>query len=114
MQTIVIVVLLLAISNVFMTYAWYGHLKDLANQPWYIAVLVSWGIAFFEYLVQVPANRYGESHGLELGKLKILQEIVTLSVFVPFALFYMQRPLTWNFLWAGLCLCGAVYFVFRE
>ena len=94
MQTIVIVVLLLAISNVFMTYAWYDHLKDLANQPWYIAVLVSWGIAFFEYLVQVLANRYGESHGLELEKLKILHEIVTLSVCVPFALFYMQRPLT--------------------
>lgn len=114
MTTIAIVVVLLTISNLFMTYAWYGHLKDLAQQPWYIAVLVSWGIAFFEYLVQVPANRYGEAHNLQLGQLKILQEVVTLSVFVPFAVFYMQRPLSWNFAYAGLCLCGAVYFVFRQ
>ena len=114
MSTIAIVVLMLTISNLFMTYAWYGHLKDLANQPWYIAALVSWGIAFFEYFVQVPANRYGEAHHLDLGKLKILQEVVTLSVFVPFSIFYMSRPLSWNFLWAGLCLCGAVFFVFRQ
>ena len=114
MSTIAIVVLMLTISNLFMTYAWYGHLKDLAKQPWYIAALVSWGIAFFEYLVQVPANRYGESRQIDLGRLKILQEVVTLSVFVPFAIFYMNRPLTWNFLWAGLCLCGAVFFVFRQ
>jgi len=112
-SVIAVVVLLLAISNVFMTFAWYGHLKDLADKPWYIAVLVSWGIAFFEYLVQVPANRYGDAHHLQLGQLKILQEVVTLLVFVPFSLFYMHRPLTLNFLWAGLCLCGAVYFVFR-
>lgn len=104
---------MLAVSNVFMTFAWYGHLKDLAHRPWYIAVLVSWGIAFFEYLVQVPANRFGEANQIELGQLKIVQEVVTLAVFVPFALFYMNRPLSLNFLWAGLCLCGAVYFVFR-
>lgn len=104
---------MLAISNVFMTFAWYGHLKDLAHRPWYIAVLISWGIAFFEYLVQVPANRFGEANQIELGQLKIVQEVVTLAVFVPFALFYMNRPLSLNFLWAGLCLCGAVYFVFR-
>lgn len=108
------VALLLAISNVFMTFAWYGHLKDLAQRPWYIAVLVSWGIAFFEYLVQVPANRFGDAHHLELGQLKILQEVVTLAVFVPFSIFYMQRPINLNFLWAGACLCGAVFFVFRS
>jgi uncharacterized protein (DUF486 family) len=114
MPATVIVVLLLTISNLFMTYAWYGHLKDLAARPWFVAVLVSWGIAFFEYLVQVPANRYGDSHQLSLGQLKILQEVVTLSVFVPFSLFYMQRTLSWNFAWAGLCMCGAVYFIFRS
>ena len=109
-----IVVVLLTVSNIFMTFAWYGHLKDLMHRPWYIAVLVSWGIAFFEYLVQVPANRYGETHQLQLGQLKILQEVVTLSVFVPFSIYYMQRPISLNFVWAGLCLCGAVYFVFRS
>jgi len=109
-----VVVLLLSISNIFMTFAWYGHLKDLANKPWFIAVLVSWGIAFFEYLVQVPANRYGNAHNLELGQLKILQEVVTLLVFVPFSVYYMQRPVNLNFAWAGLCMCGAVYFVFRS
>lgn len=114
MYTISVIVLMLTISNLFMTYAWYGHLKDLASQPWYIAVLISWGIAFFEYLVQVPANRFGDAHQLDLGKLKILQEVITLSVFVPFAVFYMQRPLSLNFVWAGLCLCGAVFFVFRQ
>ncbi len=113
-SVIAIVVSLLAISNVFMTFAWYGHLKNLAHHPWYVAVLVSWGIAFFEYLVQVPANRFGDSHNLQLGQLKILQEVVTLAIFVPFAIFYMNRPLGWNFLWAGICLCGAVYFVFQE
>jgi uncharacterized protein (DUF486 family) len=111
---IAVVVSLLTLSNIFMTFAWYGHLKDLARQPWYIAVLVSWGIAFFEYLLQVPANRYGDSHQISLGQLKILQEVVTLGVFVPFSIYYMQRPLSLNFLWAGLCLCGAVYFVFRS
>jgi uncharacterized protein (DUF486 family) len=108
------VVGMLIVSNVFMTFAWYGHLKDLAHKPWLIAVIVSWLIAFFEYLVQVPANRYGNAHHIELGQLKILQEVVTLGVFVPFAVFYMKRPLTLNFLWAGLCLCGAVYFMFRK
>lgn len=114
MFAIAIVVSLLVVSNLFMTYAWYGHLKDLADKPWYIAVLVSWGIAFFEYLLQVPANRYGNAQNLQLGQLKILQEVITLSVFVPFSLLYMQRPLSLNFLWAGLCMCGAVYFVFRS
>jgi uncharacterized protein (DUF486 family) len=108
------VVGMLIVSNIFMTFAWYGHLKDLAHKPWLIAVIVSWLIAFFEYLVQVPANRYGNAQQIELGQLKILQEVVTLGVFVPFAVFYMKRPLTLNFLWAGLCLCGAVYFMFRK
>ena len=114
MQAIAVVVVLLAISNVFMTFAWYGHLKDLADKPWYIAAIISWGIAFFEYIVQVPANRYGNAQHLQLGQLKILQEVVTLVVFVPFSVYYMHRPITWNFLWAGLCLCGAVYFVFSD
>ena len=113
MGPILVVTGLLIVSNVFMTFAWYGHLKDLADRPWWIAVLVSWGIAFFEYVVQVPANRYGNSHRLELGQLKILQEIITLAVFVPFSIYYMQRPISLNFVWAGLCMCGAVYFVFR-
>ena len=113
MFAVAVVVSLLVASNLFMTYAWYGHLKDLATQPWYIAVLVSWGIAFFEYVLQVPANRYGNANGLQLGQLKIIQEVITLSVFVPFSILYMQRPLSLNFLWAGLCMCGAVYFVFR-
>jgi uncharacterized protein (DUF486 family) len=105
--------LLLILSNVFMTFAWYAHLKDLRTRPLFIAVLFSWGIAFFEYLIQVPANRLGYT-GLSLGQLKVLQEIVTLSVFVPFALLYMKQPLELDFLWAGLCLCGADYFVFRQ
>ena len=113
MFAIAVVVSLLVASNIFMTYAWYGHLKDLAAQPWYIAVLVSWGIAFFEYLLQVPANRFGNSQNIQLGQLKIIQEVVTLAVFVPFSIVYMQRPLSLNFLWAGMCMCGAVYFVFR-
>jgi len=111
-SAIAIVVVLLTISNVFMTFAWYGHLKDLATKPWYIAVLFSWGIAFFEYLLQVPANRYGNAHGIKLDQLKIVQEIITLSVFVPFSIYYMGRPITWNFVWAGLCLCAAAFFVF--
>lgn len=114
LTTIAVVAVLLTISNIFMTFAWYGHLKDLADKPWYIAVLISWLIAFFEYAVQVPANRFGDAHHLELGQLKILQEVVTLSVFVPFSVFYMHRPIGINFVWAGLCLCGAVYFVFRS
>jgi uncharacterized protein len=105
-------VVLLLLSNVFMTFAWYGHLKHLADRPWVIAALVSWGIALFEYLLQVPANRVG--HGvMSLGQLKILQEVITLSVFVPFAVLYMKEKLTLDYLWAALCLLGAVYFLFR-
>ena len=109
---IVRVVFLLICSNVFMTFAWYGHLKNLANKPWYIAALVSWGIALFEYLLQVPANRLGHAGGVTLAQLKIMQEVITLSVFVPFALFYMNEPLRWNHLAAGVCLVLAVIFVF--
>ena len=106
-------ILLLVASNVFMTFAWYGHLKNLAAAPWYIAALVSWGIALFEYLLQVPANRIG--HGqFSLGQLKILQEVITLTVFVPFSIFYLKEDLKWDYLWAGLCILGAVFFVFRE
>lgn len=104
---------LLCLSNVFMTVAWYGHLKDLRSKPWLIAVLVSWGIAFFEYLIQVPANRIGYTT-LSLAQLKIMQEIITLSVFVPFAILYMKQPIKLDFLWAGLCMCGAAYFIFRS
>jgi uncharacterized protein (DUF486 family) len=104
--------LLLGLSNVFMTFAWYAHLKNLSDKPWYIAAFLSWGIAFFEYLLQVPANRVGYT-ALTLGQLKILQEVITLSVFVPFAILYMQQPFKLDFLWAGLCLLGAVYFIFR-
>jgi uncharacterized protein len=104
--------LLLVASNVFMTFAWYAHLKNLLDRPWYLAALVSWGIALFEYLLQVPANRIGYTQ-LSLPQLKILQEVITLTVFVPFAVFYMNRPLKLDYLWAGLCLLGAVFFVFR-
>ena len=104
---------LLICSNVFMTFAWYAHLKNLSNRPWIVAALVSWGIALFEYLLQVPANRIGHTE-LTVGQLKIIQEVVTLSVFVPFAFFYMKEPLRLNYLWAGLCLCGAVFFMFRR
>ena len=103
---------LLVLSNVFMTFAWYAHLKNLSDRPWYVAALVSWGIALFEYLLQVPANRIGYS-ALTLGQLKIMQEAITLTVFVPFAVIYMRQPMRLDFLWAALCLCGAVYFVFR-
>ena len=105
--------LLLALSNVFMTFAWYAHLKNLSNRPWYIAALVSWGIACFEYLIQVPANRIGYAQ-MSVSQLKIMQEVITLSVFAPFAVLYMNEPLKWNYLWAGLCLLGAVYFMFRS
>jgi uncharacterized protein (DUF486 family) len=108
---IVTVVLLIA-SNVFMTFAWYAHLRNLADRPWYAAAIASWGIALFEYLLQVPANRIG-FQTLSLAQLKIVQEVITLAVFVPFALFYMRQPINWNFAWAGLCLLGAVYFMFR-
>jgi len=104
--------LLLIASNVFMTFAWYAHLRNLSGKPWYVAALVSWGIALFEYLLQVPANRIGYT-ALTLPQLKILQEVITLSVFVPFAVFYMRQQLRLDFLWAGLCLMGAVYFMFR-
>ena len=112
MRTIVITVALLVVSNVFMTIAWYAHLKNLSARPWYVAAMVSWGVALFEYLVQVPANRIGYTK-LSLAQLKILQEVITLCVFIPFALFYMRQPLNLNFLWAALCLVGAVFFVFR-
>jgi uncharacterized protein (DUF486 family) len=105
-------VVLLTLSNVFMTFAWYAHLRNLADKPWFVAAAISWGIAFFEYILQVPANRIGYRE-LELGQLKILQEVITLSVFVPFSLYYMQQPLRLNYLWASLCMCGAVYFMFR-
>ena len=103
---------LLVLSNVFMTFAWYAHLKNLSGKAWYVAALASWGVALFEYLLQVPANRIG-FRTLSLAQLKILQEVITLSVFVPFALFYMRQPLNWNFVWAGACLLGAVFFMFR-
>lgn len=105
---------LLILSNVFMTFAWYGHLKNMSGKPWLVAALVSWGIALFEYLLQVPANRIGFSGGYSLAQLKVAQEVITLLVFVPFAVFYMQQPLKWDYLWAGLCLVGAVYFIFRS
>jgi hypothetical protein len=105
---------LLVCSNVFMTFAWYGHLKNLTSKPWYIAALISWGIALFEYMFQVPANRIGNAGGVPLGQLKILQEIITLSVFVPFAVLYMNQKLKLDYLWAGCCLIGAAYFIFRD
>ena len=100
------------LSNLFMTFAWYGHLKNLGGRPWYVAALVSWGIALFEYLLQVPANRIGFT-ALSLGQLKILQEVITIAVFVPFAVLYMKQPIKLDFIYAALCLLGAVYFVFR-
>lgn len=105
-------VLLLTLSNVFMTFAWYAHLRELSGRPWIVAALVSWGIAFFEYLLQVPANRIGYT-AYSVGQLKLMQEVITLTVFVPFAVLYMKEPLKLDYLWAGLCLVGAVYFVFR-
>jgi len=104
--------LLLLGSNLFMTFAWYGHLKNLGDNPWYVAAVASWSIALFEYLLQVPANRIGYTR-FSLAQLKILQEVITLCVFAPFALLYMQQPLKLDYLWAGLCVLGAVYFVFR-
>jgi uncharacterized protein (DUF486 family) len=113
MRAIAITIGLLCISNVFMTFAWYAHLKELINRPWFIAVLVSWGIALFEYTFQVPANRMGFTV-LNVAQLKILQEVITLSVFVPFAIFYLKQPLKLDYLWAAFCILGAVYFVFRD
>jgi uncharacterized protein len=104
---------LLVVSNVFMTFAWYAHLRNLSGRPWYIAALASWGVALLEYLFQVPANRIGYT-ALTLGQLKILQEVITLVVFVPFAVVYMRQPIKLDYLWAGLCILGAVYFVFRR
>ena len=106
-------VVLLTFSNLFMTFAWYGHLKNMKSSPWIVAALVSWGIALFEYLLQVPANRIG-STTMNLSQLKITQEVITLTVFVPFAVFYMGQPLKWDYLWAGICLMGAVFFIFRS
>ena len=113
MHPIAKTVVLLLISNVFMTFAWYAHLKELNHKPWIIAALVSWGIALFEYLFQVPGNRIGYTV-LAVGQLKILQEVITLVVFVPFAIFYLREPLKLDYLWAALCLLAAVYFVFRS
>jgi uncharacterized protein len=108
-------ILLLAASNLFMTMAWYGHLKNLATAPWYIAALVSWGIALAEYLLQVPANRIGfQQAGFTVGQLKIIQEVITLTVFVPFAVVYLKQPLKLDYLWAALCMAGAAYFIFRN
>jgi uncharacterized protein (DUF486 family) len=104
---------LLFLSNIFMTFAWYAHLRDLRGKPWIVAALVSWGIALFEYLLQVPANRIGYD-ALSLSQLKILQEVITLCVFVPFVVIYMKQPIKLDYVWAGLCMVGAVYFVFRS
>lgn len=112
MKEIGLTSVMLVLSNVFMTFAWYGHLKNLSGKPWIVAALVSWGIALFEYLLQVPANRIGH-RVMDLAQLKILQEVITLSVFVPFSVLYMKERMRLDFLWAGLCLMGAVYFVFR-
>ncbi len=107
-------VLLLLGGNVFMTFAWYGHLKNLATAPWYVAALVSWGVAFFEYVLQVPANRIGfQQAGFSVGQLKIVQEVITLTVFVPFAMIYLKEPFKADYLWAACCMVGAVYFIFR-
>lgn len=113
MRQVGITIFLLMLSNVFMTFAWYAHLKNLSSKPWLIAALCSWGIAFFEYLLQVPANRIGYEV-LSLGQLKILQEVIALTVFVPFAVWYMKEPLKLDYLWAGLCILGAVFFIFRS
>jgi uncharacterized protein (DUF486 family) len=113
MPIVIRTIVLLTLSNVFMTFAWYAHLKNLATKPWYVAALISWGIALFEYLLQVPANRIGYT-ALNLPQLKILQEVITLSVFVPFALLYMKQPIKLDYLWAALCMLGAVYFMFRK
>ncbi len=113
MSTIIQTTLMLAVSNLFMTFAWYGHLKNLNHRAWYVAALLSWGIAFFEYLIQVPANRLGAT-SMSLPQLKILQEVITLGIFVPFAFLYMGQPLKLDYLWAALCLMGAVFFIFRS
>lgn len=111
-MTVPVTITLLVLSNLFMTVAWYAHLKELQSKPWYIAALLSWGVALFEYMLQVPANRIGFT-ALSLPQLKILQEVITLAVFIPFSMYYMKQPLKMDFLWAGLCMLGAVYFMFR-
>lgn len=113
MSTILKTAGLLVCSNIFMTFAWYAHLRNLMSKPWYIAALLSWGIALFEYLIQVPGNRIGYAGGLTLAQLKIMQEVITLVVFVPFAMLYMGQGFKLNYVWAGLCLVGAVYFIFK-
>lgn len=113
MSPTLVSIALLICSNVFMTFAWYAHLKELNQKPWIIAALVSWGIALFEYLLQVPANRIGHTV-MSVGQLKIMQEVISISVFVPFAILYLKEPLKLDYLWAGLCLLGAVFFMFRE
>jgi uncharacterized protein len=112
MRHVALTILLLSLSNVFMTFAWYAHLKELSGRPWFVAAVISWGIAFFEYMLQVPGNRIGYQV-MSVGQLKLLQELITLSVFVPFALLYLKEPLKLDYLWAALCVLGAVYFVFR-
>lgn len=112
MRPVLTTIVLLTISNVFMTFAWYAHLRELSHKPWIVAALVSWGIALFEYLFQVPANRIGFSV-MSVSQLKILQEAITLTVFVPFAFFYLKEPVKLDYLWAALCIVGAVYFIFR-
>ncbi len=113
MNPILTSMLLLMCSNVFMTFAWYGHLKDMSSKPWIIAAIVSWGIALFEYLLQVPANRIGHS-ALSVGQLKIMQEVIALAVFVPFSVFYLKEAVKLDYLWAAFCMLGAVFFIFRE
>lgn len=113
MQATAISISLLICSNIFMTFAWYAHLKELNHKPWIVAALISWGIALFEYMLQVPANRIGHSV-MTIGQLKILQEVISISVFVPFAVYYLKEPIKLDYLWAGFCLLGAVFFIFRE
>ncbi len=113
MRTILTVAFGLTVSNVFMTFAWYGHLKNLRTYPWIIAAILSWGVALFEYLVQVPTNRFGSSE-LTVSQLKIMQEVITLTVFIPFSVLYLKEPIKLNYLWAGICMVGAVYFMFKS
>ena len=113
MRPALLTIILLSLSNVFMTFAWYAHLKEFNHKPWIVAALLSWGVAFFEYLLQVPGNRIGYTV-MSVGQLKILQEVITLSVFVPFAFFYLKEPLKLDYLWAALCILGAVFFIFRS
>ena len=114
MPPLIQTILLLIASNVFMTFAWYGHLRGLIGSPVWIAIVASWGIAFFEYALQVPANRIGHAGGIGVAKLKIIQEVITLAVFVPFSLYFLRQPLKFDYLWAALCMCGAAYFIFRN